>query len=89
MKRANLQAYVAKTLETHFEHAMIEPNDTPETLLYVLNDAMQYASDATQKAVAIREAKQLLIDRCAYLGIQAPAFVEENKDEVTPDVGNE
>lgn len=87
MKRETLLAHVAKTLGTHFERVKIELTDTPETLFYVLNDALQYKTDAEQKRVVIQEAQRLLIDRSAALDI-APPNLAETKNEVTADVSN-
>lgn len=84
MKRETLLAHIAKTLESDFKRVKLELTDTPETLFYVLNDAMQYETDAEQKRVAIREAQQLLIDRSAALDMAAPEFAKAKaeKDEV-------
>jgi hypothetical protein len=84
MKRETVLAHIAKTLGDDFKRAKLELTDTPETLFYVLNDAMQYETDAEQKRVAIREAQQLLIDHSAAMGLSAPEFAKAKaeKDEV-------
>lgn len=76
MKRETLLAHIDKTLGEHFARAELVVSDEPETLFHVLNEALQYETDSDQRRVAVRETKQLLIDRADMLGRDLPSFAK-------------
>lgn len=67
MTREQVLEYITETHGEALEAAGIEATDTPETLFYVLYDAMIYesASDARQQEVADTKVAQLIADKTA------------------------
>ena len=67
MTRQQILQYITLTHGEALEAAGIEATDTPETLFYVLYDAMIYesAGDARQQAEADAKVERLIADKTA------------------------
>lgn len=76
MTRDELLTYLTTTYAAWLTAAQLAPVDEPTALAYVLNDAMLYHEEAQQVAVATRELRNLVTDRCHALGVTVPNFEE-------------
>lgn len=67
MTRQQVLDYIITTHGDALQDAGVELTDTPESLYYVLFDAMIYeaAGDAAQQAVADAKVQQLIADKTA------------------------
>lgn len=86
MTRDKLLEYIADKHKTALKRVGIELTDTPETLFFILNDAIGGADAAAQKTIADREVATLIQDRKA-MAKEDPVAVTE-KQEATANVGN-
>ena len=67
MTRQQLIDYIQGKHETALHAVGVPITDTPETLFYVLNDALAGATATQQRAIADRETAQLIVDKRAAL----------------------
>ena len=94
MTRESLLQYIAKKYGAALAQVGLTPKDTPESLFYILNDAMPLSNDDKRKADADRRVASLIHDRADMLDVvieqpepeaeQPPAV----KDEAITDVSN-
>lgn len=67
MTRAQILNYITTTHGEDLEAAGVELTDTPETLYYVLFDAMIPDTDEAQMAMADAKVAQLIADKTAAM----------------------
>lgn len=65
MTRKDLLTYIKDTHGKALKKVSVPITDTPETLLYVLFDALNGSTDEEQKAIADREVARLITDKTA------------------------
>lgn len=73
MTRNELLTYIANKHGDALAQVGMLPVDSPESLSYVLDDALRQTDDEQRKADADRRTKQLIYDRAQMLGIEEPA----------------
>lgn len=92
MTRQQMFAYIARTHGDALAQVGLIPVDVPESLFYVIDDAMRKSNDDKRKAEADRCVADLIKDRRSALGIEVeteqPSAAVEEITEETPDVSN-
>jgi hypothetical protein len=92
MTRQQMLAYIAKNHGDMLAQVGLIPVDVPESLFYVIDDAMRQSNDEKRKAEADRCVADLIKDRRSALGIEVeteqPQPAVEETIEETPDVSN-
>jgi hypothetical protein len=92
MTRQQMLAYIAKNHGDMLAQVGLIPVDVPESLFYVIDDAMRQSNDEKRKAEADRCVADLIKDRRSALGIEVeteqPQPAVEEITEETPDVSN-
>ncbi len=82
MTRESLLQYIAKKHGEALAQVGLTPKDTPESLFYILNDAMPLSNDDKRKADADRRVAALIHDRADMLDM----VIEESEAEQPPAV---
>ena len=67
MTRQQLFEYIQGKHAAALQTVGVPMTDTPETLFYVLNDALTGATATQQRAIADHETAQLIVDKRAAL----------------------
>lgn len=88
MTRQDLLKYITKTHGDALAQVGMMPIDTPESMFYVINDALMMTTDKERKAEADRCVAVLLVDRRDALGItesetDSPPAVEDEIEDVS------
>lgn len=87
MTRDQLLKYIEKAHGEALGQVGLMAVDSPESLLYVISDALAMSNDEERKAEADRRVGILINDRQQALGIEP--IEPDVEDEVITDVSNE
>lgn len=95
MTRESLLQYIAKKHGEALAQVGLMPVDTPESLFYILNDAMPLSDDDMRKADVDRRVASLIHDRADMLDMVIEEIEESEaeqpravEDEAITDVSN-
>lgn len=77
MTRDKLLEYITEKHKAALKRVDAEPTDTQENLFFILNDAMNGADTAAQKAIADREVATFIADKKAMRQVEASPQADE------------